>query len=146
MLSRAGTGNAAHRMSCHQIPAELIQLDPDCISKVRTTSTPCEGEGEEGRRRKYARGRAGGKSEALKRQKRKEEQGKVRKAALYHNMKLSLSYMQARLRQAVHAELSRKRQGQAREEGSSEEEGSEEGRCEDTSQNHQNKHVLDRFR
>ena len=92
MLSTAGTSNAGHRILGHQIPAELIQLDPDCISKVRTTSIPCEGVGEEegrGKRKRQSRGKAGGKSEALKRQKRKEEQGKVGEVALYHNVNLS---------------------------------------------------------
>ena len=140
MLSTAGTSNAAHRILGHQIPAELIQLDPDCISKVRTISIPCEGvEGEgRGRNKRQNRGKVGGKSEALKRQKRKEEQGKVGEVALYHIMNLSPSCMQTRQKQAVYAELSRKRQGQTSKEGSS-----EDGRCEDASQKH---HVLDRFR
>ena len=95
-----------------------------------------------GRRKRQNRGKAGGKSEALKRQKRKEEQGKVGEVALYHNTNLSLSCMQTRQRQAVYAELSRKRHGQTSKEGSSEEGGSEDSRCEDAPQTH----VLDRFR
>ena len=77
-------GNAAQihvYTSCHQIPAELIQLDPDCVSKVKATSTSCKNEGEveerKGRRKGCGSGKAGGKREALKRQRRREEQGKV---------------------------------------------------------------------
>ena len=61
-------------------------------------------------------------------------------------IQLSLSCVQARQRQVVHADLSRRRQEQTRE--LSDEGDSEEGGCEDVpqSQLQWNKHVLDRFR
>lgn len=63
-----------------QIPSELIQLDPDCISKLKTNISDRtgggEGEGEKGKRQSKNRG--GGKSQALKKQRKIEEGGRVR--------------------------------------------------------------------
>ena len=69
-------------MTSYQIPPELIQLDPGCISRLRAESSVQGEEGEEGeeeeRGRKGGR-KTGGKSEALKRRKRREDRGRVRR-------------------------------------------------------------------
>lgn len=73
----------------YQVPLELIQLEPESISQVRTGSsavTEEEEEEEERERKRERKGgrRVGGKSEALRRQRKREEQGRVRRHCFYY--------------------------------------------------------------
>ena len=64
-----------------QVPAELISLDPDCISKLGKKGVGLvegkEEEEEEVKKQKTRKNHRHGKNKALRQQKRKEEQGRV---------------------------------------------------------------------
>ena len=134
-------------------------MDPDCISKVKTNSSrEGEGEGEgEGKGKKGKRqSKSGGKSGAIKRRKRLEEQGRVRGQGHSFAVYRTTCLFQLKRRQMVHADLRRKRkckQQQQQQEEEEEEESSDGELNSSTSDEEQSvqiepsdSHVLDRFR
>lgn len=123
-----------------QIPSELIQLDPDCISKLKTTRTGGEGEGGE-KGKAQSKNKVGGKSQALKRQKRIEEEGRVR-VRFYCSLESCSSSLQVKRRKMVHSRLREQRRKCMDEHESSDEDSS----CNEENAAETSSHVLDRFR
>ena len=69
----------------HQVPAELIQLEPGSIGRLKPAASrgggaeaEGEGEGEVGAGKKKRKSKVRGKDKALQRQKRREELARVR--------------------------------------------------------------------